>query len=91
MSSSVGGESAKKSSTSPTRKSVKVVSYTLHSSSSSISQPAVCAPAAYVMPGSPNESRLEEPPRLMRGPLRGGNLTDRASFNIPELHSPSGK
>ena len=72
---------------SPARKSVKVVSYTLHSTTSN-SQPAVCAPAPYVMPGSPNiDLRLDtslEPTRMTRG-------LDRTSFNIPELHSPSGK
>lgn len=76
--------------TSPSRKSIKVISYTLPDSSSVTSfQPAVCAPIANVMPGSPNILRVDTTVQNSQ-PMKG-RFADRTSFNIPELHSPSGK
>jgi hypothetical protein len=78
--------------TSPSRKSVKVISYTLPDSSSVTSfQPAVCAPIANVMPGSPNILRVDTSVQNNSQPHMKGRFVERASFNIPELHSPSGK
>ena len=77
--------------TSPSRKSIKVISYTLPDSSSVTSfQPAVCAPIANVMPGSPNILRVDTTVQNSQ-PHMKGRFADRTSFNIPELHSPSGK